>query len=85
MAFVANVAIEGLSLPEAASAAQHLVAPVGREALPGVSNGTHSKSLLWREQHVDVIRHHAPAVQSVTLSVKIQQCILHNFCQPVVL
>lgn len=49
-----------------------------------MQNVTHLKFGFWREEGMDVIRHHTPGMQDIPLTVEMKQCVLYGPGQSVI-
>ncbi len=78
MARVPNIAIKEIRLPETALPMQRRITFVGRVRFPRMQNPIQIPARQWRQQNVNVIRHHHPRLQPVSLAIEMQQVLLHN-------
>jgi len=68
---VTNPVIEGLGLPKGmARKMENFISFPPDKAFPGVHNSTNRLIGDWPEHHVDMVRHHNPRSQCVSLTIK---------------
>jgi hypothetical protein len=77
--FVANQMIEILTLPENSSPLQKVIRHECREGFPRVKDSVQFVFTERGEHNVYVIRHHAPPKEIVARTLKMLNCIGHNF------
>ena len=77
--FVTNVTVKRLAVPKATCLPQELVTFMRSKTLPRMHDHAHLMAVVWCEKCMDVIRHNAPRMKRVTLTVEMEQRILDHF------
>ncbi len=70
--------IEVFAMPELSLKAEYLVRPLRCERLPGMHDARQGPSLEAFHQDMDVVRHHHPREQVITIAVEVQQGVLNQ-------
>src|SRR5208282_1360211 len=71
-----------LPLPKGATPPQQAVDALCAERLPGMDDRCQRESRVWLKNHMDVVGHDAPRVESVPHAIKMAKSTGHNFRRP---
>jgi hypothetical protein len=79
MALVSDVRVPVVVLPERPGPRQQAIRHSRRETLPRTDDVSQRMISKRFNEHVNVVRHHRPCKQSVSLAIEMKQGVLHHF------